>query len=182
MSKYFTRKGDDGTTGLLGEGRLPKDDARFEALGSLDEASAALGLARSLMDSRDNARNLMQVQRDLYNLMAEVASTPATEERFRTIDEDRVKWLEDQVVEVGGGVKMPDEFILPGDNPAAGALSLARTIVRRAERRLVELNRSGIYRNQQGLAYLNRLSSFCFLLELSEIQAGGGSPSIAKKA
>lgn len=181
MKKFFTRKGDDGTTGLLGEGRVFKSDARMEALGSLDEASASLGLARSLMKSPGSSELVVHLQRDLYHLMAEVASTPETEQKFRAVDEAKVKWLEEQTEEIGRKIELPNEFILPGDNPGAAALSLARTVVRRAERRIVQLFMDGQYKNQFGIAYLNRLSSLCFVLEVNEVQSGcGTNPTLAK--
>jgi len=181
MKKYYTRKGDDGSTGLLGESRVLKCDERMEALGSLDEASAALGLARSMAATAEISTLVLQLQRDLYQLMAEVASTQETEQRFRAIDDGKVKWLETQIDEIGRGVDIPEEFIIPGDNPCAAAFSLARTVVRRAERRVVQLFHDGLYNNMFGLAYLNRLSSLCFVLEIVAIQSAGRTgPTLAK--
>jgi len=182
MNPYFTGKGDDGTSGLLGEGRVSKSDLRLETVGTLDEASAALGLSRSLMKSTRLTAVLTQIQRDLYLLMAEVSATPENEIRFQKLGEEQVHWLEEQIQRVGQGIKMPEEFIVPGDTLSSGAMSLARTIVRRAERRLVQLNDSGQFNNPQGLAYINRLSSLCFVLELHEIKAGRiGSPTLVKR-
>jgi cob(I)alamin adenosyltransferase len=124
----------------------------------------------------------MVVQRDLYGLMAEAASTAENASRFRTIVPERVKWLEDQVEEASRRVDIPKEFILPGDSPSGAALSLARTIVRRAERRVAELIDTGMVQNLEMLAYLNRLSSLCFVLELLENKLHGTeSPTLAKK-
>ncbi|OIO90708.1 MAG: ATP:cob(I)alamin adenosyltransferase, partial [Anaerolineae bacterium CG2_30_58_95] len=176
----FTRTGDDGTTGLLGEGRLPKSHPRLEALGSLDEASAALGLARSLCQAEQTGPLLVGVQRDLYALMAEVAATPENAAQFRSLDSGRVQWLESQAEAISALVPLPDEFILPGDSPGAAAMSLARTIVRRAERRLAGLLETGEIKNQILLQYLNRLSSLCFALELLENQQAGKKTSLAK--
>jgi cob(I)alamin adenosyltransferase len=170
MSPFYTRTGDDGTTGLLGEGRLPKYHPRLEALGALDEASAALGLARALCKAPQSGPILVDVQRDLYHLMAEVAATPENVQRFRTVDQTRVKWLESQADALAALISVPDEFILPGDSLAGAALALARTIVRRAERRLAELLDKGEVSNPVLLQYLNRLSSLCFALELLENQ------------
>jgi len=180
MSPLFTRTGDDGTTGLLGEGRLPKSHPRMEALGSLDEASAALGLARSLCQAEQTGPLLVGVQRDLYALMAEVAATPENAAQFRSLDSGRVQWLESQAEAISALVPLPDEFILPGDSPGAAAMSLARTIVRRAERRLAGLLETGEIKNQILLQYLNRLSSLCFALELLENQQAGKKTSLAK--
>ncbi|PJH74606.1 MAG: ATP:cob(I)alamin adenosyltransferase [Anaerolineae bacterium CG_4_9_14_0_8_um_filter_58_9] len=180
MSPLFTRTGDDGTTGLLGEGRLPKSHPRLEALGTLDEASAALGLARSLCQAEQTGPLLVGVQRDLYALMAEVAATPENAAQFRSLDSGRVQWLESQAEAISALVPLPDEFILPGDSPGAAAMSLARTIVRRAERRLAGLLETGEIKNQILLQYLNRLSSLCFALELLENQQAGKKTSLAK--
>ncbi len=182
MSKFYTRKGDDGTTGLLGKGRVAKSDARMEALGNLDEASAALGLARSLMKTGPLVDLVVEVQRDLYHLMAEVAATEENRERFQKIDAERVRWLEQLIDEIGRRIKIPDQFILPGGDPGAAAFSLARAVVRRAERSTVKLFQDGCFSNQKGLAYLNRLSSLCYVLELHEIKASGETgPDFAKE-
>lgn len=182
MSKFYTRKGDDGTTGLLGEGRVMKTDARMEALGTLDEASAALGLARSLMNNEMLIDLVIEVQRDLYHLMAEMAASEENQERFRKIDAERVRWLEEHTDEVGRKVEIPAQFILPGGYPSAAAFSLARAVVRRAERRAVQLVNDGLFTNKNGLAYLNRLSSLCYVLELHEIMVSGkADPTLAKE-
>ena len=170
MSTFYTRKGDDGTTGLLGEGRLPKYHPRMEAIGSLDEATAALGLARSLVQHAALEPILLQAQRDLYGLMAEVAATPQNAAQFRSIDAMRVAWLENETDTLTATVEMPKEFILPGETQGSGALALARTVIRRAERRVAELLDAGELENQDLLRYLNRLSSLCFVLELAENQ------------
>jgi cob(I)alamin adenosyltransferase len=181
MSPFYTRTGDDGSTGLLGEGRLPKYHPRIEALGALDEASAALGLARALCQVPQTKPILVDVQRDLYALMAEVAATPENAERFRTISLLRIQWLESQTDSLSATAPIPAEFILPGDSLSGAALALARTIVRRAERRLVELLDSGEIQNPILLQYLNRLSSLCFALELLENQTAGHDTTMAKK-
>ena len=178
---FYTAKGDDGTTGLLGEGRVPKYHARMEALGALDEASAALGLARTQVQAAETAPILIEVQRDLYKFMAEVAATPANAERFRAIDKARVRWLEEQTEAISGRVQVPKEFILPGDTPGGAALSLARAIVRRAERRVVVLFDEGEVTNPDLQRYLNRLSSLCFVLELLENQSAGRPTSLARE-
>ena len=177
---FYTTKGDDGTTNLLGEGRVTKYHARIEAVGTLDEASAALGLARAqCLDSR-SAPILLEAQRDLYRIMAEVAATPDNAEKFRTIDAARVTWLEEQTDALSTLVEMPKEFILPGDSLAGAALSLARAIIRRAERRVVELHYEQEVSNSDLQRYLNRLSSLCFVLELLENKAAGHQTTLAK--
>ncbi len=181
MSPFFTRSGDDGTTGILGEGRVPKNDLRLEALGALDEVNAALGLARAMCQSVDTAAWIVQIQRDLYGLMGEVAATAENAPRFRRIDAGKVAWLEQLVEKVSQEVAVPEEFILPGDTLPGAALDLARTVVRRAERRLVDLSQRGDLENPHLLEYINRLSSFCFIAELLENQTGGKpNPTLAK--
>jgi cob(I)alamin adenosyltransferase len=177
---FYTATGDDGTTGLLGEGRVPKYHARMEAIGALDEASAALGLARAQCVTPQTAPILLEAQRDLYKLMAEVAATPENAQRFHFINEERVNWLEKQTDELSAVIEMPREFILPGDTLGGAALSMARAIVRRAERCVVNLFDDEVVVNPDLQRYLNRLSSLCFVLELLENQFAGKKTSLAK--
>ena len=177
---FYTAKGDDGTTGLLGEGRVPKYHVRMEAIGALDEASAALGLARAQCNAHQTALILLEAQRDLYKLMAEVAATPENAQSFHFINEARVGWLEEQTDELSKAVEMPKEFILPGDTLGGAALSLARAIVRRAERCVVSLFDDEKVANPDLQRYLNRLSSLCFVLELLENQNAGKKTTLAK--
>ena len=177
---FYTSKGDDGTTGLLGAGRVAKHHARIEAVGTLDESTAALGLARAQCRDPRSSGILLEVQRDLYRLMSEVAATPENAEKFRFIDARHVTWLEEQTDELSKLVEMPKEFILPGDSVAGAALALARTVARRAERRVVELFDTEAIRNPELQRYLNRLSSLCFVLELLENKAAGHKTTLAK--
>jgi len=159
---------------------VTKYHARIEAVGTLDESTAALGLARAqCLDSR-SAPIILEAQRDLYKLMAEVAATPENAERFHFIDSARVAWLEEQTDALSKLVEIPKEFILPGDSLAGAALSLARAIVRRAERRVVELHDEQEVSNPDLQRYLNRLSSLCFVLELLENKAAGHPTTLAK--
>ncbi len=181
MTPFYTRTGDDGFTGLLGEGRVPKYHPLTEAVGTLDETTAALGMARAICQAKETATLLVTVQRDLYKVMAEVSATPGTVDRFRAIGQEHVEWLESNIEATSHLVEMPKDFILPGDSPAGAAMSLARTIVRRAERQIAQLLHRGEIENQDLLRYLNRLSSLCFALELLENKAFGQSqPTLAK--
>lgn len=177
---FYTGKGDDGTTGLLGKGRVAKYDARLETIGTLDEASATLGLARAFARDPRCAPLLLEAQRDLYRLMAEVAALPENADQFH-FEATRVEWLESQTDQLDKTVEMPAEFILPGDTTAGAALSLARAVVRRAERRVVGLFDKKQITNPALQQYLNRLSSLLFVLELIENQAAGKETSKAKK-
>ena len=166
MSKYFTRTGDNGKSGLLGNQRVPKDHPRLEAIGSIDEANAVLGLARSSISDPDSVFMITNIQQDLYHIMAEISATDENSARFRTMDHHRVAWLEKQIEYIGCNVDLPKEFIIPGDTREGAILDLARTIVRRAERRVSTLIHQGMIENKSILSYLNRLSSFCFVLEI----------------
>ena len=165
--------GDDGTTGLLGGGRAAKDDLRIEAYGTVDEASSAIGLARSLT-ADDRVREVAErLQRGLYRLGAELATNPASPGRFGRTSAADVAALDALLAELEAEVTMPDGFILPGATPASGALDLARTIVRRAERRCVTLLREGGLDNEEARRYLNRLSLVLFVLgRFEETRAG----------
>lgn len=181
-NSFYTRAGDDGYTGLLGEGRVAKEDLRMEALGSVDEAGAALGVARAHALAGQSAALILQVQRDLYGLMAELAASRPNAARFRTITAERVEWLEAQTDAVAALVTVPREFIVPGDTVNGAYFDLARAVVRRAERSVSNLLHRGDVENPELLRYLNRLSSLCFVLELLENQsAGNANISLAKK-
>lgn len=181
MAAFYTREGDDGTTGLLGEGRVPKYDLQPQAYGTVDECSAALGLARSLARSEETKRVLRSVQRDLYHIMAELAATQETAERFRTVGSGSVRWLEEQVETFSSEVDVPEDFVISGDSPSGAALDLARTIVRRAERLVARLLHDQVLSNPDVLRYMNRLSSLCFVLVLWEDHVSGVSgPQLAK--
>lgn len=181
MSSFFTRTGDDGYTGLLKEGRVAKYHPIPDTVGALDEATASLGLARSMCQSEQTRQLILTIQRDLYSLMAEISASPDNAERFRKIDGNRVAWLEEQTDLISQVIDIPKEFIVPGDSMAGAALSLARTIVRRAERQTAYLVHEHVVENNELLHYLNRLSSLCFVLELFENQVVGKvNPTLAK--
>jgi cob(I)alamin adenosyltransferase len=141
-----------------------------------------LGLARTQTRDPRCERILLETQRDLYKLMAEVAATPDQAEKFHFIDAARVDWLEAQIESLAATVTMPHEFIIPGDTLAGAALSLARAVIRRAERRVVELTEADEISNPELGRYLNRLSSLCFVLELVENAAAGKDTTLAKNS
>ena len=170
MDTYYTGKGDDGTTGLLGEGRVPKTDPRIEAVGAIDEATAALGRARALSSDQKLQDLIRAVQRDLYQIMSAVSATPENADKFPGVDQARVTWLEETIEDIGETLDMPREFILPGDTQLSAAFSAARTITRRAERRTTELKELDLLKAPAVLPYLNRLSSLCYILELDALE------------
>jgi cob(I)alamin adenosyltransferase len=137
--RIYTRRGDDGTTGLLYGGRVPKSSARIEVNGTVDEAQAALGMARAEAEPGSELDELLVgIERDLYVLMAEVATAPAHRDRLvagtTLVTPAMVAGLEARIDDLTGRFEMPGEFVVPGDNRCAAALDLARTVVRRAER------------------------------------------------
>ena len=137
--KIYTKKGDDGTTGLLFGGRVRKDSWRIELNGAVDEAQAAMGVARAETPRGSEANErLVALARDLYVLMAEVATAPENRHKLTAgstlVTEDMVAGLEAGIDDLLSRFEMPSDFVVPGENRAAAALDLARTIVRRAER------------------------------------------------
>ena len=176
-----TRTGDQGTTGLFGGTRVSKDSAQVEAYGTVDEASAALGLARALSTRPAIKPTLLTVQRDLYQMMAELAATPAVAPQFRQIDAERVAWLDQTTDEFGLQVEIPREFVVPGETPAGAALDLARTVTRRAERLVVKLCDDKLCANGEIVRYLNRLSSLLFVFARMEDQAARQEITLAKQ-
>lgn len=177
--KFYTGRGDDGTTDLLGD-RVSKDDARIEVLGALDEATSTIGMARALALTERLNDDLITVQRDLYAMMAELAFVDALRpDRFRLAPE-RVHWLEETSDSLSALVNLAPEFVLPGGSVAGAALDMARTSVRTAERRAVALKRVEQGMNDAILAYLNRLSSLLFVAARLEDAAGGAGSLKAK--
>jgi cob(I)alamin adenosyltransferase len=173
--KFYSTTGDDGTTGLLGEGRVKKYHPRPEAYGTVDEAQAALGIARAEMLDQDAAAILLQAQRDLYHLMSELAATKEAASKFRFIDTGRVKWLEELTDFYGAKLNLPREFSVSGDSASGAYLDLARTIVRRAERLVVRLFDEQLVDNRELIRYLNRLSALCYVLSRYEDALSGHS-------
>lgn len=182
MNKFYTRTGDDGTTGILGEGRVKKYDLRMEALGTLDELTASLGMVRSFLPTPEHFEEIISIQKRIYELMAEVAASVENAEKFKKINEMTILDLEKSIDRYSTLVEVPKEFILPGETPASAAADHARTIARRAERRVSELFDRGDLTNAFLMVYLNRLSSFLFILELKLIaEEGAGKARLAKE-
>ncbi len=180
--QLYTRTGDDGFTGLLGEGRVAKYTSQPEAYGTVDEASAAMGVARAASQDARTKDLLLIAQRDLYKMMSELAATQVVQEKFRSIDASRVQWVETQTDLITREIVLPKEFIIPGDCLTGAHLDLARTIVRRAERVVVHLLHDGIIENMELVRYLNRLSSLLFVMGLYENVLAGVSKVTRAKA
>lgn len=166
MKKFYTSEGDNGTTGLLGEGRVSKSHPRIQAVGSVDEASAALGLARAQTNNPDLNQLVKNIQEALYQIMTLLVLVKPNPEKFPDLQKSQVLWLEEKIEQYGGMTEPPTGFILPGETVPSAAFGLARTIVRRAERRVIILHEDGNLESETILPYLNRLSSLCFILEL----------------
>ncbi len=163
-----TRTGDSGETGLLYGGRVPKDDARVEAYGAIDETVAALGLARALSTQPMVRERVLALQKELFTIGAELATDPAHytayDRHFSRVTADMTQGLHDAVDEIEAAIAMPPTFIVPGASPASAALDVARTLARRAERRAAALKRQGRLENTEILRYLNRLSDLIYTL------------------
>jgi cob(I)alamin adenosyltransferase len=169
MTVIYTRKGDQGTTTLRTGPRRSKTDVIIETIGTLDEADAAIGLARSIQKEPAVADILLHVQKDLHDVMADVSVDPEQPRRTQAIiGKEHLQWLEDQIDAFAENLVIPDYFIVPGDTYPAAALDVARTVVRRAERRMVELKEKAGSLNAFLLQYINRLSSLLYTLELYE--------------
>ena len=166
--KTFNKKGDGGETSLLYGDRVAKSDPRCEAYGTIDEAVSALGLARSLCIS-ECKDIILSVQKDLFIIGAELA-TPSEHysklvEKQNIVTADMVQRVENLIDELEAKIKMPQAFIIPGGASAgSAALDVARTVIRRAERRVVSLQHTGIVTNEEILKYLNRLADLIFTL------------------
>jgi cob(I)alamin adenosyltransferase len=163
--KIYTRKGDDGTTGLYGGGRVAKDAVAPEAYGTVDEAQAAIGLARSECDRAGELDTLLvAVERDLWILMAELATDEGNRHKLvagtSLVSPEMVAHLETVIDDITGRFDLPAEFVVPGESRLAALLDVARTVVRRAERRAVAASVEG---SQVG-PYLNRLSDLLWTL------------------
>ncbi len=177
MAKVTTGTGDDGYTSLLGSARVPKYDPRPESFGTVDEATSMLGLARSLCADETARAHILHVQRDLYVLMAELATPPEHLDAIgMRITSAHVAWLETTERDLQTQVAIPNAFVIPGDTPDGAGLDVARTIVRRAERMVVKLWHDGVVANGELVVYLNRCSDFLFILaRFLEVRAGGST-------
>jgi len=158
--KIYTRTGDSGETSLFGGSRIAKNDPRIEAYGTIDELNSFLGIARASWPSSPIDAQLQRIQSDLFDIGAYLAA-PGTE-RFRSVGATRIQELEQEIDAMEADLQPLTTFIVPGGSPAAAQLHVARTVCRRAERRVVALEDSSV-EMQTTIAYLNRLSDFLFV-------------------
>jgi cob(I)alamin adenosyltransferase len=178
--KIYTARGDQGATDLLGE-RVTKDDPRIELLGDLDETTSTIGYARSLATWNNANDLLLATQRDLYGIMAELAFIDTTRPDAMVFQAERVDWLEEAIAVVQETVSLPREFVVAGETTPGAAMDVARTVIRRAERKAVALaNADSNTMNPEIIRYLNRLSTLLFILARAEDVSVHGDVRIAK--
>jgi cob(I)alamin adenosyltransferase len=182
-----TGRGDDGTTGLFfGGDRVPKDDPRTEACGTIDETVAALGIARAEVEFArrqgvlpralgEIGELVLRIQRELFVVGAELAANPAARVNLRDgetrVSATMVEGIDEILAGYEARTALPAEFVVPGETRASAALELARTVLRRAERRAVTLARAGLVSGERLLPYLNRLGDLLWVLARAAEQA-----------
>jgi cob(I)alamin adenosyltransferase len=182
MPRIYTKTGDDGTTGLLYGGRVPKSDHATEAYGTVDEAVADLGVARAALapDSPEAAALVLRLQRELFVVGADLATNPKQRAKLTPgvslVTAEMVAALEPEIDALVEAFPLPDGFVVPGATAVSAALDVARSTVRRAERRVVELEGVGGTVNPEARRYLNRLSDLLFVLARS-VAGDGDVPS-----
>ena len=175
MATIYTRRGDDGSTGLFGGPRVRKDDLRVAAYGDVDELNSALGVAREELPDDDLRSFLDALQSELFTLGAELATPDASSapKAVPRITDAHVLRLEQEIDRLTGELPEMKSFILPGGSRAGAALHLCRTICRRGERKVVSLAESSPV-SAQALAYLNRLSDLLFVMaRAANLRAAG---------
>jgi cob(I)alamin adenosyltransferase len=172
LNRIYTRTGDDGASALATGERRPKSDPRFEAIGTVDELNATVGMARLANLPADIAASLGRVQNDLFDLGADLATPEkgGDRERLRVTDE-QVERLEREIDTLNAELAPLTSFVLPGGRPGAAALHLARTVARRAERAAIALAAHEAV-NPAALRYLNRLSDLLFVAARSANNKG----------
>jgi cob(I)alamin adenosyltransferase len=161
LNKIYTRTGDKGTAGLVDGSRVSKSSARMAAIGDVDEANAAIGAAIAALSDERLAEQLRQVQNELFDLGADIATPGEVEGALRVVS-SQVERLEREIDDMNEALDPLHSFILPGGSADVAALHLARSVARRAERSAVALNESEAV-NPVALAYLNRLSDLLFV-------------------
>lgn len=167
QARVTTRTGDGGETSLFGKERVRKHDPRIEALGDLDEAQSALGVARA-QATGTVAETILELQRGLYVAMSEVATPAADLARLgQRIDALAIAAIDERAAALRATARIEGRFVIPGEDPLSAALDVARAVVRRAERRVVALADSGAVDGTQLLPWLNRLSDVVFVLARS---------------
>jgi cob(I)alamin adenosyltransferase len=168
LNRIYTRTGDAGTTGLVDGSRVSKADPRMAAIGDVDEANCAIGLARAALGDHPFAADLARIQNDLFDLGADLATPEGIAGALRIVPA-QVTWLEDRIDALNAPLAPLTSFVLPAGGPGAPELHLARAVTRRAERSAVAADASA-----QPLIYLNRLSDLLFVAARAVNQNHGG--------
>ena len=178
VPRIYTGTGDDGSTGLLFGGRISKADPVTEAAGAIDEAVAALGVARALGDDPSTRAGILDLQRALFVVGADLATNPAERDRLEPgvsrVTADMSEGLEARIDALVTDHPLPNAFIVPGANPMSASLDVARGAVRRAERRVVAVMVADGFVNADLRRYLNRLSDLLFVM--ARVAAGEAEP------
>jgi len=178
VPRIYTKTGDDGTTGRLFGGRISKADPSADASGSVDETVATIGLARALSGKDGLREGLLEVQRELFVVGADLAANPSDRDRLEPgislVSDQMVERLETWIDVLVLAHPLPNAFVVPGANPVSAALDVARSVARNAERRVVALRDQGAEVNEAALRYLNRLSDLLFVL--ARVEAGESEP------
>ena len=172
MVKIYTGKGDDGTTSLWYGGRVPKSDGRTDAYGTIDEAVSALGVARALTTDVHEARplhdDILRLQDDLFIAGSELATAPEAAERLQDgvtrVTGEMVRWAENRIDHYMGQVELPPQFVIPGGTTLSAQIDLARTVIRRAERRISLLAQQGEIASEALLHFINRASDLAWAM------------------
>jgi cob(I)alamin adenosyltransferase len=168
--RIYTRKGDDGSTSLWYGGRVPKHHGRTEAYGSLDEACAELGVARALCGPEESelAADILRLQDDIFIAGAELATAPDASDRLEDgvsrTTEAMVAELEERIDHYMSRVDLPPQFVIPGGNALSAQLDVARTAIRRAERRIAALGDEGELASETVIHFVNRASDLAFAM------------------
>jgi len=166
--KLYTKQGDSGSTGLFLGGRISKSDLRCETYGLVDTAVSAMGLARSFASNNTVKEIIKSIQLEMFTVGSELAVEKESYEKFSSeygiVTAKMISNLEEKIDSISKHVKLPPFFVLPGTSQASAALDVARSTVRTAERRVVELREKGQLYNNRVLVYLNRVSDLLFIL------------------
>jgi cob(I)alamin adenosyltransferase len=169
MVKIYTRKGDDGTTGLWYGGRVEKSSGRPEAYGAVDEAASALGVCRALAgEDRELYADVLRIQNELFVAGAELATAPEAAQRLEAgvskVTQEMIDRLESDIDRYMARVELPPKFVIPGGNQLSAELDVARAALRRAERRVVDLKIAGELADDIVITYLNRASDAVYAM------------------
>ncbi len=166
--KTFNKKGDGGETSLLFNARVSKDSLCCEAYGTLDEAVSCLGVARNAVSKEQTRNVILRIQKELFLIGAELAARPEDHnqfaQHFQAVNEEMVSQIEKTIEDIESSINLPKSFVIPGGNTGSGLLDLSRSIIRRAERRVVTMKRNKMVYNEEILHYLNRLADLLYIL------------------